>query len=224
MDNRKLKLKSLNCHITCYICKGYLIDATTVTECLHTFCKSCIVKYLEETNTCPRCEVLIHQSHPLQYICADRTMQDIVYKLVPNLLEEETNRRKLFCMKYSIKLEIQPNCSDDQNNPPLVSPSASNSGDFHRSDEQIDLSLQCGSGLKKIRRRFIRCSSQATVTHLKKYVSQKIFADLIRFCEVDIFCNDVLMGKDYSMNFISKTVGRNKIPPLELIYRKHIEL
>lgn len=35
---RKIKLKSLNPHITCKICNGYLIDATTVTECLHT-CK-----------------------------------------------------------------------------------------------------------------------------------------------------------------------------------------
>ena len=33
---RMIKLKSLNPHISCKICKGYLIDATTVTECLHT--------------------------------------------------------------------------------------------------------------------------------------------------------------------------------------------
>ncbi len=33
---RRIRLKSLNPHITCKICRGYLIDATTVTECLHT--------------------------------------------------------------------------------------------------------------------------------------------------------------------------------------------
>lgn len=38
---RKIKLKTLNSHITCKICRGYLIDATTVTECLHT----CKLKY-----------------------------------------------------------------------------------------------------------------------------------------------------------------------------------
>ncbi len=54
------------------------IDATTVTECLHTFCKSCIVKHLEDANTCPECEDMIHQSHPLDYIAFDRTMQDLV--------------------------------------------------------------------------------------------------------------------------------------------------
>lgn len=115
---RRIKLHTLNKHITCEICSGYFIDATTVTECLHTcefvikflieicaievvlvsvliaflllfflvsVCKSCLVKHLEENNTCPRCGNVIHQSHPLQYISFDRTMQDIVYKLVPNL-------------------------------------------------------------------------------------------------------------------------------------------
>lgn len=33
---RKIKLKPLNPFITCGICKGYFIDATTIVECLHT--------------------------------------------------------------------------------------------------------------------------------------------------------------------------------------------
>ena len=35
----KLPLVNLNQHITCKLCNGYLIDAATITECLHT-CKS----------------------------------------------------------------------------------------------------------------------------------------------------------------------------------------
>lgn len=45
------------------------------------------MKHLEEKKTCPTCDNIIHQSHPLQYISFDRTMQDIVYKLVPKLQE-----------------------------------------------------------------------------------------------------------------------------------------
>lgn len=56
-------------------------------------CKSCLVKHLEENNTCPACDMVIHQSHPLQYISFDRTMQDIVYKLVPNLQEGKRHTR-----------------------------------------------------------------------------------------------------------------------------------
>lgn len=43
------------------------------------------MKHLEENNSCPTCQIVIHQSHPLQYISFDRTMQDIVFKLVPGL-------------------------------------------------------------------------------------------------------------------------------------------
>lgn len=31
-----VKMQGINEHITCRLCAGYLIDATTITECLHT--------------------------------------------------------------------------------------------------------------------------------------------------------------------------------------------
>uniref|UniRef100_A0A915LGK1 Uncharacterized protein n=1 Tax=Meloidogyne javanica TaxID=6303 RepID=A0A915LGK1_MELJA len=34
---------------------------------------------------CPKCHYQIHQSHPSHYVAFDRTMQDIVYKLVPGM-------------------------------------------------------------------------------------------------------------------------------------------
>lgn len=39
-----------------------------LTCALPAVCRSCLVKYLEENNTCPTCRIVIHQSHPLQYI------------------------------------------------------------------------------------------------------------------------------------------------------------
>lgn len=62
-----------------YLCQIFLFPV----------CKSCLVKHLEENNTCPTCNIVIHQSHPLQYISFDRTMQDIVYKLVPDLQDSK---------------------------------------------------------------------------------------------------------------------------------------
>ena len=35
---QQVRVTSLNEHVTCTLCRGYLIDATTVTECLHS-CK-----------------------------------------------------------------------------------------------------------------------------------------------------------------------------------------
>ena len=35
---RSMKIKELNSHILCVLCGGYLVDATTIVECLHS-CK-----------------------------------------------------------------------------------------------------------------------------------------------------------------------------------------
>ena len=75
MKEKKIHYKDINVFIKCSICNGYLIDAATIPECLHTckfvrftsltiisdeqisVCKTCIAAYLdndEEDNT--RCK------------------------------------------------------------------------------------------------------------------------------------------------------------------------
>ena len=78
---------------------AFLLKAIfTTTSLFFSVCKSCLVRYLdiEKNNKCPRCELVIHQSHPLNYISHDRTMQDIVYKLVPKLQESKNIKIDLF--------------------------------------------------------------------------------------------------------------------------------
>ena len=48
-------------------------------------CKGCIVKYLQSNAQCPICGTVVNETHPLTSLRADRTMQDIVYKMVPEL-------------------------------------------------------------------------------------------------------------------------------------------
>ncbi|KAK3698096.1 hypothetical protein QZH41_017525 [Actinostola sp. cb2023] len=60
-----LKIREVNPHVVCSLCAGYFIDATTITECLHTFCRSCIVKYLQSSKYCPTCNIKIHETQPL---------------------------------------------------------------------------------------------------------------------------------------------------------------
>jgi len=245
MDTRKLLLKSVNAHITCYICKGYLVDATTVIDCLHTFCKSCLLKHFEENdNCCPKCECLIHQSHPSHYVSFDRTMQDIVYKLAPNLLQNETKREKEYYKKRGLpypKANIGPNNEKDglqSNNkyrPEAVKTSNGNggappsakeeSGDYHKSDEQVNILLESltGSNLKAMKRKFIRCSAHTTVTHIKKFVAKKLFDNFDKYTDIDILCNDELLGKDHTLKFVTVTRWRHKEPPMRLCYRPRID-
>ncbi|KAL9983995.1 hypothetical protein ACROYT_G006247 [Oculina patagonica] len=90
---RKLKLQDLNSFITCELCRGYLIKPTTITECLHTFCRSCVVKYLQDSddNNCPSCSILIHETNPFDMLRSDQTLEDVIYKLVPKLQEISIN-------------------------------------------------------------------------------------------------------------------------------------
>lgn len=106
-NEKKILLTDVNQYITCVLCKGYLIDATTITECLHTFCKKCIVEYLEENTNCPICDTLLHQSHPLLFIAHDRTLQSIVYKLVADLEKNEIERQCKFYQEKKIEFPVQ---------------------------------------------------------------------------------------------------------------------
>uniref|UniRef100_A0A3Q4HJM6 Polycomb group ring finger 2 n=1 Tax=Neolamprologus brichardi TaxID=32507 RepID=A0A3Q4HJM6_NEOBR len=96
MQPNRIKITDLNPHLTCPLCAGYLIDATTIVECLHSFCKTCIVAFLETNKFCPRCDVQVHKTCPQLSIRADKTLQDIVYKLVPGLFKDEMKRRRDF--------------------------------------------------------------------------------------------------------------------------------
>ncbi|XP_053496759.1 polycomb group RING finger protein 3 isoform X2 [Ictalurus furcatus] len=243
MLTRKIKLWDINAHITCRLCEGYLIDATTVTECLHTFCRSCLVKYLEENNTCPTCRIVIHQSHPLQYIGHDRTMQDIVYKLVPGLQEAELKKQRDFYQKLGMEVpgDIKGElCNmkahlDSQRNGEVKSEDAAKEGDekpeedndYHRSDEQVSICLECNSSkLRGLKRKWIRCSAQATVLHLKKFIAKKL--NLTSFNELDILCNEEILGKDHTLKFVVVTRWRFKVnifsPTLSLRYCLVIEM
>ncbi|XP_064601058.1 polycomb group RING finger protein 6-like [Liolophura sinensis] len=92
----QLSLTELNPYITCGICMGYLYEASTITECMHTFCKSCIVKHTESKVTCPLCDIIIHPTDPLSNVKLDRTLQDVVMKLVPGVVQEEKRRKEAF--------------------------------------------------------------------------------------------------------------------------------
>ncbi|XP_025406339.1 polycomb group protein Psc-like isoform X2 [Sipha flava] len=100
LQSSKPKVTDLNPHLLCVLCGGYFVDATTVIECLHSFCRSCIVKYLERNKYCPICDVLIHKSKPLSNIRPDHTLQTIVYKLVPFLFQKMSLRRDFYSQKH----------------------------------------------------------------------------------------------------------------------------
>ena len=61
--------------------------------------------------------------------------------------------------------------------------------DCHRNDEQVNVCLECKENhLKLLKRKILRISAHATVTHLKKFIALKVFNSLDRYKDVSINC------------------------------------
>ncbi|MFT7807228.1 polycomb group RING finger protein 5 [Arapaima gigas] len=208
---RKHLVKEFNHFITCYVCKGYLIKPTTVTECLHTFCKSCIVQHFEDSNDCPKCGIQVHETNPLEMLS----------KLNKNF--RQTQRDGLFPVDDGPKSK-KPRV-DEENEQDADQ-------DYHRSDPQIAICLDClrnngqmGENIVKgLMKKFIRCSTRVTVGTIKKFLSLKL--KLPSSYELDVLCNGEIMGKDHTMEFIYMTRWRlrgENAYPMVLEYRPRID-
>ncbi|XP_033099288.1 polycomb complex protein BMI-1-like isoform X2 [Anneissia japonica] len=133
----KIKITELNRHLTCFLCAGYFIDATTIIECLHSFCRTCIVPFLQKTNQCPMCDVQVHKTRPLLNIRADKTLQSLVYKLVPGLLKNEMcRRREYFSLNPDARRSLPPNAREERGELGLESLF------IYTDDEDISLSME----------------------------------------------------------------------------------
>ena len=102
-------------------------------------------------------------------------------------------------------------------------PDANTNMDFHRFDEQVSLQLELKDDIdsKKnlaLKRRFLRCSSIATVTHLKKFIAKKLLTSVDKHKDIEIYCNDELLFKDHTLKFVYVTKWRTKEAPIVLRY------
>ncbi|XP_066372601.1 E3 ubiquitin protein ligase DRIP2-like isoform X2 [Miscanthus floridulus] len=70
--------------MTCPLCRRLLRDATTISECLHTFCRKCIYQKFddEEVECCPVCKIDLGCT-PTEKLRADHSLQDVRSKLFP---------------------------------------------------------------------------------------------------------------------------------------------
>jgi len=95
-DNEvSVRLKPISPLLACHLCSGYLVNATAITECLHVFCRSCLIKHLQLNQECPECgeKVIVSAEGALR---SDRTLQDLINLLVPRVFEAEQRREADF--------------------------------------------------------------------------------------------------------------------------------
>ncbi|OWK13639.1 hypothetical protein Celaphus_00017216, partial [Cervus elaphus hippelaphus] len=98
----------------------------------------------------------------------------------------------------------------------------------------VSICLECNSSkLRGLKRKWIRCSAQATVLHLKKFIAKKLnlssfneapLTEVLFSWQLDILCNEEILGKDHTLKFVVVTRWRFKKAPLLLHYRPKMDL
>ncbi|BFY97307.1 hypothetical protein BsWGS_00347 [Bradybaena similaris] len=229
----RLKIGDINKSCICVLCGGYIIDATTIIECLHSFCRTCIVTYLKTSKNCPVCDTLVHKTRPHQNIRSDKLLQDLVYKLVPGLYKDEMRRRREFYTKH---YEAAPKRPGEERGDEMSDRFA------YTEEEKISLSLHfCPEGPaervdfrrvfstkedlrgrmeKRIKEavdvRYLQCKAAVTIGHLKKFVRLKYA--LPPHFQVDMFYNDEPLRNSCTLCDVAYYFNWTRRAPLMLTF------
>lgn len=216
-EETKLPLNQFFPYIRCGLCCGFFIDATTITECLHTFCKSCIVKYFFYSNRCPTCSIVVHQTQPHYNIRPDRQLQDIVYKMIPFLEESEKEQMYQFYKERGLEVPRPAAMTCPSNPVVLKKKKDAPSQAVFTMPPELDVSLMlefvgAEEGIehyKPLERRFVRVSGEATVRHVELFIRKKM--ELSPSCQVDVVCGDHLLDHYQSLKDIQRSVGEEAL-------------
>ena len=186
------------------LCGGYFRDAHTITECLHTFCKSCLLKSFAAGNTtCPHCAVSLGP-HPANGILFDRTLQALVDKVFTDLEELDRAKEDAFYTRLGIKRKPDP---DDA--PSGHTDAAASNSKAKRNRGAIDveinfkLSPDCGPALPEslrlatLDKPYLKTCGRLKISQLKKYLSKKLQVE--RPEDIEVLCHGDALGSELSL-------------------------
>ena len=246
---KRAYLREVNPYLICPLCRGYLIDATTVVECLHSFCRSCILKHLNTEAHCPSCKHVLNKAKP--NIKADKALQDIVYKLVPGLYHKEMRKRREFYKRHpehadfatpeqrgedvsgrlifapedavSLSLEYLPPGAD-----PLTILLSTNDemNNSNGSSNQISSSSSSSNGNHSTNttsnRRYLQCPALVTIAHLKKFLALKYSVDMTRYT-IEICHRRAPLPEHWTLMDVAYIYAWKRNAPMRFFYRVALE-
>uniref|UniRef100_A0A3B5AIY5 Polycomb complex protein BMI-1-A-like n=1 Tax=Stegastes partitus TaxID=144197 RepID=A0A3B5AIY5_9TELE len=185
-------------------------------------CKMCIVRYLETSKYCPICDVQVHKTKPLLNIRSDKTLQDIVYKLVPGLFKNEMKRRRDFYAEHPV--DASNGSNEDRGEV------ADEDKRIITDDEIISLSIEffdqsrLGVAVEDkhskdqvANKRYLQCPAAMTVMHLRKFLRSKM--DIPNTYQVEVMYEDEPLKDYYTLMDIAYIYTWRRNGPLPLKYR-----
>lgn len=202
----------LNLHFVCSVCSGYFIDAHTITECLHTFCRRCLPRPLK---SCPKCGISLSAGQT-NGVKPDRSVQLLVDKFFPRFAANEEVEKIAFYSKKGIKRknrEISATTKDVSSTAGPSKKRAEAAGSKSKApvpamrprDKEVCFQLlpSTGSKLSPLGKPYLRTSGQLRTIHLKKYLVKKL--DLGEHSQIEILLKGEVVGSEHNLTFIRRT-------------------
>ncbi|XP_078033614.1 uncharacterized protein LOC144468186 [Augochlora pura] len=248
---KRTYLREVNPYLVCLLCRGYLIDATTVVECLHSFCRSCILKHLSTEAQCPSCKHVLNKAKP--NIKADKALQEIVYKLVPGLYHKEMRKRREFYKKHpehadfatpeqrgedvsgrlifapedavSLSLEYLPPGADPLTILLSTNEDANNvNGPNNQNSNNNASSNNTGNhnANSTSNRRYLQCPALVTIAHLKKFLALKYSVDMTRYT-IEICHRRAPLPEHWTLMDVAYIYAWKRNAPMRFFYRVALE-
>ncbi|GFR95631.1 polycomb group RING finger protein 3-like [Elysia marginata] len=201
----RIPVHAVNPHLICGLCQGYLYEACTITECMHSFCKSCLVKHLHRSLNCPMCAILIHPTDPFVHIRLDGLLQDIVYALLPQVEKDELEKERLFYEKNggkrpaskqetrrsSMSRAAQSHMQVPSSTPKLHQPHKHSPKIYpsYGRAPPVALNLKCLEPKQKsheLVKPFVHVTGGATIENLTNFLRKKL--QITETQQVDLYC------------------------------------
>nr|CCA22327.1 conserved hypothetical protein [Albugo laibachii Nc14] len=236
LDNRTVTvpLISINHHFVCVLCDGYLREAHTIPECLHSFCKSCIYRHflIYQERTCPKCNLLLKPC-PITTLVSDQQIQNLLDCVWPELLKQDAIQEKEFYSKYCFVKK--PASAITTANGKGTKSRASHSklkalrNEYRLSFQEpeiIHISLRViplTAGIPALLRPYLSVSGSFRIHALRKYICRQLsMEEETTIPKMEIRCLNSTVGQELSMYFIQRTIWYHHRPNVSTIILKYV--
>ncbi|XP_036345139.1 protein suppressor 2 of zeste [Rhagoletis pomonella] len=222
---KTLKVREFNELLSCSLCEGYLINPTTVDNCLHTYCRSCIVQHLLGEACCPQCKIAGGGKQiNVTNLKSDDVLRALIFKLVPGLYQKERERALHF---RATQHNGQQKTDDDE----AVSIDSCEQDtieeNFFAPTEPISLSLEYhpalleGCSTSQIPPvRYLQCPAGVKIRHLKRFLCSKFGIDPeSKRIEVEVIYEDEVLPNDFTLMDVGYCYNWKRHAPMKFTYR-----
>lgn len=226
-------LGRVNPHFTCRLCDGYFRDPITITECLHTFCASCLYyAFSSGFSKCPTCDIELGPD-PLKSTLHDRTKEELMDRvLFPDLKEMDKELEQAFYAQKGIPLKAEYRQETEKKGITRHEPVVETETFDHRNlgtgvnggAEEVDLLLlPADTHVPRIPYDFLTTSGRMKVVQLKRFMLTQLKSDQDP-STLEMMVNGSIVGNELSLTFIQRTMWLDHGQAIEIMYRFADEL